>query len=85
MKTTAIFINAARGQLVDEQALKVALKAGRLAAAGFDVFAQEPPDDRELLNLPNFLATPHIGGSAAEAIIAMGRAAIEGLDVNAIP
>ncbi|MCF6185094.1 MAG: hypothetical protein L3J56_10850 [Bacteroidales bacterium] len=45
-----------------------------------DVFAVEPPEDTELLSLPNFLVTPHIGGSAEEAIIAMGRAAISGLD-----
>ena len=51
----------------------------------FDVFAAEPPQDRELLALHNFLATPHIGGSAFEAILAMGRAAIDGLDNNDIP
>lgn len=85
MKPTAILINAARGGLVDEVALKRALIDKRLAAAAFDVFADEPPQDTELLNLPNFLATPHIGGSAEEAILAMGRAAINGLDVNEIP
>ena len=85
MKPSAVLINAARGGLVDEQALKGALKSGSLAAAAFDVFAFEPPQDRELLELPNFLATPHIGGSATEAILAMGRAAIDGLDVNELP
>ena len=85
MKPTAILINAARGGLVDEAAMKQALLEKRLAGAAFDVFAEEPPDDTELLNLPNFLATPHIGGSAVEAILAMGRAAIQGLDDNATP
>jgi phosphoglycerate dehydrogenase-like enzyme len=61
------------------------LQEKRLAAAAFDVFAVEPPTDRELLELPNFLVTPHIGGSAHEAVLAMGRAAIRGLDENAIP
>jgi len=80
MKTSAILINTARGQLVDEAVLKAMLIDGRLAGAAFDVFATEPPKDMELLNLPNFLATPHIGGSSEEAILAMGRAAIAGLD-----
>ncbi|MBI4969592.1 MAG: phosphoglycerate dehydrogenase [Rhodospirillales bacterium] len=85
MRPDAILINAARGGLVDEAALKAMLAEGRLAGAAFDVFAQEPPADRELLRLPNFLATPHIGGSAEEAVLAMGRAAIEGLEVNGDP
>lgn len=85
MKPDAVLINLARGELVDEAALKAMLKTGALAAAGFDVFAVEPPVDLELLRLPNFLATPHIGGSSEEAVLAMGRAAIEGLDDNALP
>lgn len=85
MKPEAILINTARGGLVDEAALKRMLMEGRLAGAGFDVFAAEPPEDLELLRLPNFLATPHIGGSSEEAILAMGRAAIQGLDENKIP
>jgi phosphoglycerate dehydrogenase-like enzyme len=85
MKPTAVLINTARGGLVDEDALKHMLKDARLAGAAFDVFAAEPPHDRELLSLPNFLATPHIGGSAHEAILAMGRAAIDGLDRHEIP
>ena len=80
MKPSAVLLNVARGGLVDEAALKQALMEKRLAAAAFDVFADEPPNDRELISLPNFLATPHIGGSAEEAILAMGRAAIEGLE-----
>jgi D-3-phosphoglycerate dehydrogenase len=85
MKSDAILINAARGGLVDETALKKMLKGGDLGAAAFDVFSVEPPRDQELLALPNFLVTPHIGGSAEEAILAMGRAAIDGLDVHQIP
>lgn len=85
MQPSAILLNTARGGVVDEQAMKRMLMEGRLRAAAFDVFACEPPQDRELLSLPNFLATPHIGGSAEEAILAMGRAAIDGLDQHEIP
>jgi len=85
MKPTAILINAARGGLIDESSLKNMLKNNLLAAAALDVFAIEPPTDKELLELPNFLVTPHIGGSSNEAILAMGRAAINGLDYNKLP
>ncbi len=85
MKPTAILLNAARGGLVDEAALKAALQQNRLGGAAFDVFVDEPPTDMELLRLPNFFATPHIGGSAVEAIVEMGRAAIRGLDEHVIP
>lgn len=85
LKPSAVLINAARGGLVDEAALKVMLREKRLSGAAFDVFATEPPQDHELLSLPNFLVTPHIGGSAHEAILAMGRAAIDGLDVHELP
>ena len=79
IKPGSILINAARGGLVDEIALKECLISGRLAAAAFDVLAFEPNIDQELLSLPNFLITPHIGGSSEEAVLAMGRAAINGL------
>ena len=85
MRRDAILINTARGEIVDEGALKAMLKQNRLAGAAFDVFAVEPPQDAELLNLPNFFATPHIGGNAEEAILAMGRAAIAGLDAASDP
>ncbi|MGH9387482.1 MAG: phosphoglycerate dehydrogenase [Vicinamibacterales bacterium] len=80
MQKGAILINAARGGLVDEIALKDALLNGHLAGAACDVFNQEPPVDQSLLELPTFLGTPHIGGSTEEAQLAMGRAAIEGLE-----
>jgi len=79
-KPDAFLINTARGGIVDERALKQALLERRLGGAAFDVFAVEPPVDRELLMLRNFIATPHIGGGTLEAVLAMGRAAIAGLE-----
>ena len=80
MKPAAYLINTSRGGIVDELALKRALTDHKLGGAAFDVFSLEPPADTDLLLLPNFVGTPHIGGSSAEAVLAMGRAAIEGLD-----
>lgn len=85
MKHTSILINLSRGGIVNEEDLKVALLEGQIHSAAFDVFLEEPPTDRELINLPNFFATPHIGGISQEGIEAMGMAAIDGLDVNVIP
>jgi phosphoglycerate dehydrogenase-like enzyme len=80
MKKSALLINYSRGGLLDESELKSMLMNGQLAGAALDVFSQEPPEDQELINLPNFIVTPHIGGSSEEAVMAMGRSAIEGLD-----
>ena len=62
-----IIINAARGGLVDEAALRAALESGHVAAAGFDVFVTEPAKENVLFGAPNFVATPHLGASTNEA------------------
>jgi D-3-phosphoglycerate dehydrogenase / 2-oxoglutarate reductase len=66
-KPTAVVVNAARGGIVDEHALYVALKEGRLAGAGLDVFATEPCTDSPLFEFENVVATPHLGASTDEA------------------
>lgn len=72
MEKKPLLINTARGGLVDEAALVVALKTGQIAGAGFDVVSTEPPPDDhplvELLELPNFILTPHVAWASQEAI-----------------
>jgi D-3-phosphoglycerate dehydrogenase len=72
MKKTAVVINCARGGVVNEIALNEALKTGRIAFAGIDVFQNEPPTDDLMLSLPNASLSPHIGASTAEAQMRVG-------------
>ncbi|GBF25983.1 glycerate dehydrogenase [bacterium MnTg02] len=76
----AILVNAARGALVNDQALISALKSGKLAAAGLDVFNNEPNIDPEYRALTNVFLLPHIGSATRETRDAMGFRAIENLD-----
>ena len=66
-KRGVIIVNAARGGLVDEQALRAALDSGHVAGAGFDVFTTEPARTNVLFGARNFVATPHLGASTVEA------------------
>ncbi|HDH06622.1 MAG TPA: phosphoglycerate dehydrogenase [Nitrospirae bacterium] len=67
MKKGVRIINAARGGIIDEKALYKALKSGRVAGAALDVFEKEPPEGSPLLELDNFICTPHLGASTADA------------------
>jgi len=70
MKPTALFVNTARGQLVDQKALYEALHNSQIAGAGLDVFEQEPIDPHDpLLTLPNVVLSPHTAGTTPEAFM----------------
>ncbi|MFT8242883.1 2-hydroxyacid dehydrogenase [Roseomonas sp. BN140053] len=73
----AVFVNAARGSLVDEDALIEALQSGQLFAAGLDVFRSEPDFDRRLAELPNTFLTPHVASATVETRDAMGFRALD--------
>jgi gluconate 2-dehydrogenase len=80
MKSSAIFVNAGRGSVVDEKALIEALKKGEIHAAGLDVFEKEPlPVDSPLLTLPNVVALPHIGSATHETRYGMAACAVDNL------
>ena len=69
LRPHALVINTSRGGLIEEQALVAALRQGRIAGAGLDVFEQEPlPQGHALAELPNVVLTPHIAGSTVEAL-----------------
>jgi glyoxylate reductase len=77
MKPGALFINTARGDLVDETALLSVLDQGRLGGAGLDVFSREPNVPRELVVHPKVVALPHIGSATTETRRAMASLAVE--------
>lgn len=72
LKPGAIILNVARGEVVDEAALAAALRSGQIAAAGVDVFPHEPCTTSPLFGIPTAVVTPHIGGSSADALAAVG-------------
>ena len=80
MKKGAVFINASRGSLVDEDALYAALTSGHLFAAGLDVFHNEPAFDTRFAALPNVFLTPHMGSATLESRTAMGERALDNID-----
>lgn len=79
MKKGAYLINTSRGEVVDEKALIKALKTGKLAGAGLDVFEHEPFVPKELIELDNVVLTPHIGSATVEARTKMAIVAAENI------
>jgi glyoxylate reductase len=79
MKETAVLVNTARGQVVDESALVAALRAGGIAGAALDVFEHEPAVSEELLAMENVVVTPHIASATREARLAMGELVVAAL------
>ncbi|EFH10234.1 2-hydroxyacid dehydrogenase [Pseudoroseomonas cervicalis] len=75
----AVVVNAARGGLVEEDALIAALQSGQLAAAGLDVFEGEPRFDKRLAGLPNVALAPHIGSGTVETRDAMGHRSLDNI------
>jgi glyoxylate reductase len=79
MKRTAVLVNIARGEVVDEEAVATALAEGRLFGAGLDVFEKEPRIHPRLLSAPSAVLLPHLGSATGETREAMGRLATENL------
>jgi glyoxylate reductase len=79
MKRRSILINTARGAVINEKELVLALQEGKVAGAGLDVFEFEPEVSQELLALPNVVLAPHIGSATHETRLAMKTLAVENL------
>lgn len=80
MKHGAIVVNTGRGSTIDDEALIASLRSGQIAAAGLDVFAQEPRVPQAYLALENVVLLPHIGSATLETRVAMGMLALDGID-----
>jgi glyoxylate reductase len=78
----AVIVNAARGSLVDDEALIAALRAGRVAAAGLDVYEAEPHVNAGYRTLPNTFLLPHLGTATIETRTRMGMVALDNLDAH---
>jgi len=76
MKPDAFIVNTARGEVIDEAALARALKAGKIAGAGLDVFEREPAVNPDLVGLPNVILLPHMGSATVEGRVEMGEKVI---------
>ncbi|MEE8438628.1 MAG: D-glycerate dehydrogenase [Micropepsaceae bacterium] len=83
MKPSAYLINTARGDIVDEHALALALESGALAGAGLDVFEREPEVDAKLMKLKNVVLLPHMGSGTLEARTAMGMKVVANIEAHA--
>jgi lactate dehydrogenase-like 2-hydroxyacid dehydrogenase len=79
MRHGSVFVNTARGSLVDEDALIDALQSGQLFAAGLDVFRKEPEFDLRIAELPNVFPTPHMGSATTETRNQMGFKALDNI------
>jgi glyoxylate reductase len=79
MKPSATLVNIARGGVVDDAALIAALKLGRIAGAGIDVFENEPAFNPDFLSLKNVVLTPHIASSSRNTRLAMANCAADNL------
>jgi D-3-phosphoglycerate dehydrogenase len=79
MKRGAFLINISRGNVVDEHALYIALKEGRIGGAALDVFSQEPPKESPLFKLDNVILTPHMGGYTYEALRDTGMICVQSI------
>jgi lactate dehydrogenase-like 2-hydroxyacid dehydrogenase len=80
MPTGAIVVNTARGDIIDDDALIAALKSGKLAAAGLDVFKGEPNIDPRYREIDNIFMLPHLGSATKNTRIAMGMRAVDNLE-----
>lgn len=79
IKPAVYIVNTSRGEVLDQEKLKDALQKGELAGAGLDVFQSEPLIDKGLYSLDNLVGTAHTAGNSQEAVLAMGEAAIRGM------